>query len=101
MKYKEVEISGSANSPYTITFEQKGDRVLMTCNCKAGQFGKLCKHKVQAVKDELATSSDFCIPLQNANYKDVINEIEKIESELIALKKDLDKKKKSLIKMMS
>lgn len=75
MDSKEVEVQGSAVEPYTIALQQHDGGVSVTCNCRAGSFGKLCKHKVQVVKEELEDSNIFSQLLRDAGYGDLIGEL--------------------------
>ncbi|MDC5704613.1 hypothetical protein OPW41_23105 [Vibrio europaeus] len=101
MNYKEVEVQGSTVEPYTIALKQHDHGVSVSCNCKAGSFGKLCKHKVQVVKEELEESNTFSQLLRDAGYGELIGEVSLLENELAKVKRNLDKKKKLLIKTMS
>ncbi|OAJ94151.1 hypothetical protein [Vibrio bivalvicida] len=101
MNFKEVEVIGSAAEPYTIILKSHDDGVSVACNCKAGTFGKLCKHKIQVVKEELSASSMFSQRLSDAGYSELISDISSLEVELARAKRNLDKKKKLLTKLMS
>lgn len=101
MMFKDVEVQGSADIPYTVALKQHENGVSVTCNCKAGIFGKLCKHKIQVVSEELTASSPLAQSLLDAGYGELISELSTLESELAKVKRNLDKKKKLLSKAMS
>lgn len=37
----------SSDTPYDVMFACSDNRLTVTCNCKAGIFGQLCKHKTE------------------------------------------------------
>jgi uncharacterized Zn finger protein len=39
-------VKGSATEPYEIIFIKDGDSLTAVCNCPAGTYGNLCKHRV-------------------------------------------------------
>ena len=38
---------GSGSKPYEVEFIADGNSLVVFCNCHAGSFGKLCKHKTE------------------------------------------------------
>ena len=45
MNIIKIKAKSSKGDFYTVTFEI-GDKIRISCDCNAGLFGKLCKHKV-------------------------------------------------------
>ena len=41
-----LHVKGSSSDPYELTFIKDGDSLTALCNCPAGTFGNLCKHRV-------------------------------------------------------
>ncbi len=58
MKY-ELNAKSSGNEPYQVLFTFHEDKLTITCNCQAGVFNKLCKHKLALLNGNVALTSDF------------------------------------------
>jgi len=43
-------VKGSAKDPYEIIFIKDGDSLTAVCNCPAGTYGNLCKHRVNILE---------------------------------------------------
>ena len=43
----EFRVEGSVPEPYTVNIVRKGTRVHATCDCEAGTYGVLCKHRLR------------------------------------------------------
>jgi len=43
----EILAKSSGDAPYNVIFACSDNRLTVTCNCKAGIFGQLCKHKTE------------------------------------------------------
>lgn len=43
-------VKGSAKDPYEIIFIKDGDSLTAICNCPAGTYGNLCKHRVNILE---------------------------------------------------
>lgn len=53
----------SGAKPYEVDFIVDGDSLVVFCNCQAGSFGKLCKHKTELLAgDESRLFADSEIP---------------------------------------
>lgn len=48
----------SGDEPYSVEFTVDGDRLLVFCNCQAGSFGKLCKHKTELLAGDVSRLYD-------------------------------------------
>lgn len=52
-------VKGSSSDPYEVTFIKDGTSLTALCNCPAGTFGNLCKHRVAILDGNItAISSD-------------------------------------------
>lgn len=52
-------VKGSSADPYEVTFIKDGASLTALCNCPAGTFGNLCKHRVAILDGNVkAISSD-------------------------------------------
>ena len=45
MEQVEFKVKGSAERPYELIFIKDGDSLTALCNCPAGEFGNVCKHR--------------------------------------------------------
>lgn len=98
----EFYIQGSANQPYKVVIESTETSVnKVTCDCQAGIYGKLCKHKVQVLNDIIGEKTELSRCLNGSGYHLLISEYSQQEEDLRKAKSRLDKTKKSLAKLMS
>lgn len=42
-----IRAKSSGEEPYFVEFVLDGNQLFVSCNCQAGIFGKLCKHKTE------------------------------------------------------
>jgi uncharacterized Zn finger protein len=42
-----IQAKSSGEEPYLVEFVLDGNQLTVSCNCQAGIFGKLCKHKTE------------------------------------------------------
>jgi hypothetical protein len=47
-----LKAKSSSGNPYDLIFMDHGDFFTIFCNCQAGTFGKLCKHKTWALSGD-------------------------------------------------
>jgi len=71
MKY-EFNAKSSGDEPYQVTFIFDNGTLAITCSCKAGIFGKLCKHKTALVTGDSSMLAD---PEQSESLKELLNQI--------------------------
>jgi hypothetical protein len=102
--------AGSRDEPYNVTFTQAEDGSLTVwCDCRAGEFGQLCKHKRALVSNEpsmlydknqvksLGRVSEW---VKATAYLEIIHEIIQTEKELEKSKKVLKDTKAKLARNM-
>lgn len=101
--------SSSSSSEYIVSVWIEGEQVLCICDCPAGKFGKLCKHKVAILSgDESALSqrsqSDqlkfLCGQVTQRALGKCLLELDAAEKGLDQAKRHLDKVKKELERMI-
>lgn len=46
--------SSSGGTPYEVTFSSEAGLLTVRCDCQAGVFGKLCKHKTELLAGDLS-----------------------------------------------
>ena len=96
-----IKVKSSSHSGYyNVIFDCNNDDFSLRCDCKAGSFGKLCKHKrLVALCDLEIAFDDFqkrSVILLYKRLKDLgfYDKIYEIESDL----SQLEKQKKEIIK---
>ena len=53
-----IHVKGSSSDPYELTFIKDGDSLTALCNCPAGTFGNLCKHRVAILDGDHSAATD-------------------------------------------
>ena len=95
MKMIKIKAKSSSGNYYLVDFELS-DVIKVRCNCNAGMFGKLCKHKLDILsgdQDMLYDKSE--LPLLNEVIKLVQqSEFLQLKESLVVAKKAIDEAKK-------
>jgi uncharacterized Zn finger protein len=47
-----IRAKSSGEDPYLVEFTLDGNQLRVSCNCQAGIFGKLCKHKTELLEGD-------------------------------------------------
>lgn len=102
--------SSSRDDPYTVTFSKSDSGTLSVwCDCPAGIYGKLCKHKLLlSSNDASMLYDDYQVAelkkahqwVNDAGLIDIINEASSIEKEIEDTKKLLKKMKSKIARLM-
>ncbi len=88
--------SSSGNEPYRVDFIQEDGLLSVRCNCAAGVWGQLCKHKTQL----LANDDDM---LYDPNQREPLNQVaewvansqyQKVLAELRESEEDIERAKR-------
>lgn len=45
-------VQGSEPEPYRVMFRREGRNFTATCNCRGGEMGQICKHRMNLLKGE-------------------------------------------------
>lgn len=53
-----IQAKSSGQEPYNVEFLVEEDRLSVYCNCQAGNFGKLCKHKTELLAGDASRLFD-------------------------------------------
>ena len=99
--------SSSSETTYTVTFELDNNILKVHCDCQAGIYGKLCKHKLNILEgntsnlvdindyneltDILSKVNNSEFATHNNSIKETDNEIKKLNNKKKKLKKELEK----------
>lgn len=104
-----LHVKGSSSDPYELTFIKDGDSLTALCNCPAGTFANLCKHRVaildgdsSAVVDDDGGKSGIVVEwLAGTDVEAALAEMREVEAQADASKPDLMAAKRKLAKAMN
>ena len=90
-----LKAKSSSGTPYNVKFEVS-DTITVHCNCKAGNFGKLCKHKASFLSGDVGMLFDLTqTPALNELLKHLKqSEYVNLQQELLNAKKAVEMAKK-------
>lgn len=100
MEQTTFKVKGSAADPYELTFIKDGNSLTALCTCPAGEFGNVCKHRINILDGKTAaiTSgnedevSRICEWLIGSDVEAALNELraaQKVGGDLVAAKRKL------------
>ena len=80
-------VKGSSKDPYEVIFIKDGDSLTAICNCPAGTFSNVCKHRVNILEgnsrsitsdnaDQVPTIVDW---LAGSDVETALNELREVE----------------------
>jgi len=55
----DIKAKSSTDIPYEVSFFIKDEKFFAKCNCRAGIFGGLCKHKIELLAGDEGRLSDL------------------------------------------
>ena len=92
-----ILVKGSSSDPYELTFIKDGASLTALCNCPAGTFGNLCKHRVAildgdgaaAVADDADKISRVVAWLAGTDVEAALAQLRDVEASDTATKSDL------------
>jgi uncharacterized Zn finger protein len=104
-----LHVKGSSSDPYELTFIKDGDSLTALCDCPAGTFGNLCKHRVaildgdsSAVVDDDGGKSGIVVKwLSGTDVEAALAEMREVEAQADSSKPDLMAAKRKLVKAMN
>ncbi len=108
MKY-EFLAKSSGTDPYQVVFTLDDRKLRVTCNCKAGIFGKLCKHKLALLRgdadmlfqiDGETNLKELLTIVPSTAYPELLEQIRRNEIAADEAKRVLQRSKKALEKSM-
>jgi len=109
MEQLSMQVKGSSSDPYELTFIKDGDSLTALCDCPAGTFGNLCKHRVaildgdhSAVIDDDGSKTGKVVEwLTGSDVEAALVEMREVEARADVPKPDLVAAKKKLAKAMN
>ena len=104
-----MQVKGSSKDPYEVTFIKDGDSLTALCDCPAGTFGNLCKHRVaildgdsRAVVDKDKQKTDTVVGwLAGTDVESALAQLRSVEADKTAPKSDLVAAKRKVARAMS
>lgn len=104
-----LHVKGSSPDPYELTFIKDGSSLTALCNCPAGTFGNLCKHRVAVlngdssavVDDDRGKTGSVVEWLIGTDVEAALAEMREVEATRGAPKPDLVAAKRKLAKAMN
>lgn len=104
------KIRGSGENEYSVHVAPKGDdSVSITCDCKAGIYGRMCKHKLAVATgdpsllldpNEAGKLAEVADKINNRSVGKLLHELAECKKEQEAAKRRVDKARKALEKAM-
>lgn len=102
-------VQGSSSDPYELTFIKDGDHLTALCDCPAGTFSNLCKHRVAilegdaaaVIDDDAGKVSTVVEWLLGTDVESALAELREVESHADTSKADLAIAKKKLARIMN
>lgn len=85
-------VQGSEPEPYVVTCKEIENELTIECNCRAGSFGKLCKHKIEIVQGQIDEGNKLFFNRFDAT----LQELTEIENAMKKLKSEQKKAKRIL-----
>ena len=104
-----ILVKSSGGDPYSVDFVFKNDRLTVFCNCKAGIFGQICKHKLSLLSndtsmlfepDQAGKLSRAMELIEKTQYPQLVDELRAKERDSERAKREVKKAKVLLAKVM-
>jgi hypothetical protein len=93
-----IKVISSSGEPYDVHFELSDNKFKVHCNCQAGIYGKLCKHKTGLLdgdssllfdKTDFETLEQIHDVVKKSNYIEIISSYNSLKKEIeLAQKKE-------------
>jgi uncharacterized Zn finger protein len=104
-----LHVKGSSSDPYELTFIKDGDSLTALCDCPAGTFGNVCKHRVAildgdstaVIDDDVGKSGTIVEWLAGTDVESALAELREVEARKNLSKPDLLAAKRKLAKAMN
>lgn len=102
-------LSSKGDDVYQVSVHLHTDSVICTCDCPAGKFGKICKHKISILSgDGHALARNDQLPLLNSlsgklfgsEVRSCLRELNEADNALSSAKKNFDDAKRKLERLI-
>ena len=74
-----IRAKSSSGEPYNVDFLVKNGNLSVECNCKAGIFGQLCKHKTELISGEEARLFDISEKEKMAQLQTIMSKAPEVQ----------------------
>jgi len=108
MKSFKLKAKSSKGDYYSVSIEI-GDNIRINCDCNAGVFGKLCKHKLGLLagdknflydKSDDSKLNELLLFVKRSDYSRILKELASAEAKVEEARKNLTKVKGKLEKTL-
>ena len=101
-------VKGSSPDPYEVTFSKVGRNISAYCNCRAGQNGQHCKHRlgilagsaINVIGENYNEIAKVASWLPGSDIEEAWVEVKRLEHEVDLIKSQLARAKKNLANAM-
>jgi hypothetical protein len=92
MKEIRLKAKSSSGGAYDVTFRNEGSLLVVSCPCKAGIYGNLCKHKTQLLNgdESILYSQDDAPALREVREWVTLSQYAGLLAEYDSLKKQIE-----------
>ena len=96
-----IKVISSSGEPYDVHFEFSDNKFTVFCNCPAGIYGKLCKHKTRLLDGDLSILFDNSAQYilyqvhefdNNSKYNEIMSSYKNLKKEI----EEIQKKEKKI-----
>ena len=109
MPFARFQVQGSNENTYEIVFVAKDNSLTALCDCKAGQMGSFCKHRVNIlegstagiISDNEAEVEQVCQWLKNTPLEAALEHYNECLAAVERSKNDLKRAKKAFSKILN
>ncbi|RPJ73338.1 MAG: hypothetical protein EHM20_12410 [Alphaproteobacteria bacterium] len=70
----------STGEPYNVDFSIESGKLFVQCNCKAGIFGQLCKHKTELISGDESRLFDISQNDKLKEFTTIISNVHEVQS---------------------
>ncbi len=75
-----IKAKSSSGEPYNVDFLVQNGRLSVHCNCKAGTFGQLCKHKTELIAGDESRLFDVSEEQKLTKLTSIISKAPEVQS---------------------
>jgi len=75
-----IRAKGSGDEPYKVDFIVENGRLSIFCNCKAGKYGQLCKHKTELIAGDESRMFDISENNKMKQLSSVLSRASEVQS---------------------
>ena len=104
-----IQVKGPSSKPYELIFIRDGDSLTAICDCPAGTFNNLCKHRVSILDGDYSAVSEedqskaktVTAWLAGTDVETALVELRRVEADAGSTKADLAAAKRKVARAMN